>query len=61
MLIDHVFQSVKPLNNPQSFAFVVLFQLFLRSSSFWEFYVDIGDVISDPSDVQQADDVGHAA
>lgn len=60
MLVDHILQPIQPLHDPDSVPSFVAFQLSLRYGH-GHFDVDVGDVISDPSDIEQADDVGHAA
>lgn len=60
VLVDHILETIEPLHDPDGVPPLVSLQLFLRRRH-GHSDVDVGDVISDPSDVEQAHDVGHAA
>lgn len=64
VLVDDALQPVQPLDNPQGFTFAVLLQLSLRlaaAAALRNFRTAVGHVVGDPTDVQQAHDVGHTA
>lgn len=60
VLVDDIFQPVESLYNPQSFALLVALQLPDRDRH-RDFNIHTGDVVRDPSDIEQTHDVGHAA
>lgn len=60
VLVDHILEPIEPLHDPDGVPSLVSLQLSFRRRH-GNSDVDVGDVISDPSDVEQAHDVGHAA
>lgn len=60
VLVDHALQPIEPLHDPDRVAFLVPLQLSLRQRH-RDSNVNVGDIIRDPSDVEQAHDVGQPA